>query len=278
MKRLLMTLVGLLLGVCSQAADLEVKVMSFNIRCGSCENSDDLNHWSRRQHLVVDLIKKAQPDLIGLQEAEMFQLQDLLAALADYDFIAVGRDDGKTRGESTAIFFRKARFDLIAQRTLWLSATPDLVGKGWDAALNRTVSWVRLKQRDGGAELALINAHFDHQGELARTESTRLLAKMALAQGVPTVVTGDFNYTKKFPAYAIIAGALRDAEQVALQPAEGGDITFNGFGKWLEPGNKIDYIFVTEGFDVLTHSVVKDLHGGNYPSDHFALMARLRLH
>jgi endonuclease/exonuclease/phosphatase family metal-dependent hydrolase len=278
MPRLLLIVFGLCFAVSAHCAGADVKLMSLNIRCGSCEQIDDVNHWSRRQLLVVDLIKKSQADLIGLQEAELFQVRDLVAALADYEFVAAGRHDGKAQGESTAILYRKSRFSLLAQQTLWLSPTPEVIGKGWDAALNRTATMVRLKERDGGAQLVLINSHFDHQGVLARTESTRLLVKLARAQDVPVVVTGDFNYTKKFPAYAIIADALNDAERITQKPAEGGDISFNGFGKWIEPGNKIDYVFVNAGFEVLTHAIIKDTYQGNYPSDHYALSATLRLH
>lgn len=279
MKRLLL-IACLLFPISSlHAQDQGLNVMSYNIRCGSCEKPDDVNYWSKRKSLVAALIRKQQPDLIGLQEAEMFQVRDLVAMLADYDWIGVGRDDGKEKGEATAILFRKARFELLMQKTLWLSATPEKIGKGWDAALNRTVSIVRLRDRDNARELFLLNTHFDHLGQQARIESSKLVIHLveSLAGGLPVVVTGDFNSTRKFAAYQIIASRLRDAEQASISPAQGGSISFNGFGKSIEPDNKIDFIFVNGKIEVVSHKIVTDLYEGRYPSDHYPIQARLRI-
>lgn len=262
-----------------QAQAKRLEVMSFNIRCGSCEKPDDVNHWSSRKHLVADLIKRQRPDLIGLQEAELFQIRDLVAMLGDYDWIGVGRDDGKEKGEANAILFRKRRFNLESQETLWLSATPTQVSKGWDAALNRTASIVRLKDRKSAQEFLLLNTHFDYLGQQARMESSRLVVDLARSRAgaLPVIVTGDFNYTRNSAGYAIVAESLRDAEQASSSPPRGGSISFNGFGKSLEPGNKIDFIFVNDGFEVLSHRIVTDLYRGRYPSDHYPVQARLRI-
>ncbi len=283
MKRLLL-IVLFSLALAQAHAQTQVRtdtltVLSFNIRCGSCEKPDDVNHWSARQHLVTRLIAQRHPDLIGLQEAELFQVRDLVASLSDYAAIAVGRDDGKQAGEATAILYRKDRFGLLEQNTLWLSPTPSVVGKGWDAALKRTLTYARLKDRRSGQEWLMLNTHFDHQGRTAQAESTRLIVKLAQSLGGahPVIVTGDFNYTKASPAYPIIAGALRDAERVTLHAAQGGDISFNDFGKTSQTGNKIDFIFVSDGVDVLSHTIVLDRFDGNYASDHFPVEATLRV-
>ncbi len=278
MKKLLLTLLASV--VLNAHADTnDVGVMTFNIRCGSCEKTTDVNHWSRRQLLVEDLIRHDHPDLIGLQEAELFQVRDLKAALDEYGAIAVGRDDGKEQGEATAIFYRKARFELIEEATYWLSPTPETVSVGWDAALKRTVTMAKLKDRLSGQVLVMLNTHFDHRGRVAQTESTRMLVKLAasFAGKIPVIVTGDFNYTKTFPAYSIIATSLHDAEQVSLSPAQGGDMSFQGFGTAIEPGNKIDFVFVNDHVDVLSHAIVKTMYDGLYPSDHFPVEAKVRL-
>lgn len=279
MKRLLLIAFLLLSTSSLQAHGTGLNVMSFNIRCGSCEKPDDINHWSKRKDLVADLIRKHRPDLIGLQEAELFQVRDLTVLLADYEWIGVGRDDGKEKGEANAILYRKARFELLTQKTLWLSATPEQISKGWDAAFNRTVSIVRLRDRDSGRELFMFNTHFDHLGQQARTQSSELIAKLAksLPGRLPLIVTGDLNYTRKVDAYRLIASRLRDAEQASTSPAQGGSISFNDFGRSVEPDNKIDFIFVNRKFKVLSHEIITDLYQGNYPSDHYPIQARLRI-
>jgi endonuclease/exonuclease/phosphatase family metal-dependent hydrolase len=263
----------------AQARAKDLDVMTYNIRCGSCEKPDDVNHWSKRKLLVADLVRKHRPDLIGLQEAELFQVRDLAAMLPEYDWIGVGRDDGAQKGEANAILYRKARFELLTQKTLWLSATPEQVGKGWDAAYNRTVTIARLRDRANGREFYLFDTHFDHMGKQARIESSKLIVALvkSVAGGLPAIVTGDFNYTSKDGAYRIVADQLRDAERISRSRPRGGSLTFNDFGRSLVPGNKIDYVFVNGGFDVLSHRIIDDRHRGLYPSDHFPVLAWLRM-
>lgn len=257
-----------------------VRVMSYNIRCGFCEKESDVNHWSRRKFLVAKVIKASGADLIGLQEAELFQVQDLERLLGDYVWVGVGRDDGKQRGEMNAVLVRRSAYTVISSHTLWLSETPLQVSKGWDAMFNRTVTLLHLKDQRTGKPLNFLNTHFDHQGERARLESARLIAQtvLSLKPGEPVVLTGDFNARADFEGYKIITRQLQDAAMVSRTPAEGGSITFNGFGRDLQPDNKIDFIFVSPGATVLSHRVVTDLYEGLYPSDHYPVTATLRVH
>lgn len=278
MKRIALLALCVLLQGAALAGTAPFKVLTFNIRCGSCEQPDDINHWSRRGARVAQLLAQRAPDLIGLQEAELFQVRDLAAALKGYGVIAVGRDDGKQAGESTAILYRQERYTLLEQRTLWLSPTPEVVGKGWDAALNRTVSYARLRDKRNGKQLLMLNTHFDHKGPQAQAESSRLIVALAqrLGGADAVVVTGDFNYTRRSPAYPLIASVLHDAEQVTRTPAQGGDMSFNGFGTDIEPGNKIDFIFVNDQLEVQSHAILTQRDQGLYASDHYPVEAELR--
>ena len=112
----------------------EVKVMSYNIRYDN--PGDGVNQWDKRKGKVFDLIKKYNPDIIGVQEALHHQLTDIQQNLPQYEFFGVGRDDGKQKGEHSAIFIRKKRFKILEQNTFWLSETPEVPGsKNWDAAI-----------------------------------------------------------------------------------------------------------------------------------------------
>ncbi len=256
------------------------RVMSYNIRCGSCERADDVNHWSRRKLLVADVIAKSGADVIGLQEAELFQVQDLAALLRDFDWAGVGRDDGKEKGEMNAVLVRRSAFSITSQKTLWLSPTPDQVSKGWDAMLNRTLTLLQLRSRSTGKELNFLNTHLDHMGRDARNESARLIAKTVQNLGVnrPVILTGDFNAKSDFPGYTWLTATLRDAASVTRTPTMGGGISFNGFGTDLQPGNKIDYVFVSQGTEVGSHRIITDLYDGLYASDHFPIAVEVHWH
>jgi endonuclease/exonuclease/phosphatase family metal-dependent hydrolase len=256
-----------------------LRVMSYNIRCGSCERADDVNHWSRRKFLVADVIQKSDADVIGLQEAELFQVQDLASLLPDFDWVGVGRDDGKEQGEMTAVLVRRSAFDITSSKTLWLSPTPDRPSKGWDAMLNRTLTLLQLKSRRTGQELNFLNTHFDHIGKVARNESARLIAKTVQALGAngTVILSGDFNSNADFPGYQSLTSSLQDAARVSRTPLSGGGISFNGFGTDLQPNNKIDYVFVSPEVEVLSHRLITDLYDGLYPSDHFPVLVQVRL-
>ena len=256
-----------------------IKIMTYNIRCGYCEDSSSVNHWSKRKFLLAYLIKSHNPDLIGLQEAEQFQIKDLVEMLDDYDWSGVGREDGKEKGESAAILFRKDRFTLEEQKTLWLSQTPKIVSKGWDAALNRTVTISLLKDIITSKEFYFLNTHFDHIGEKARTESSKLFIDEInkFPRKIPVILTGDFNYTASSDGYKIITSKLFDAMNISEQKSTGGNITFNGFGKDIKPNNKIDFIFVNSNVEVLTHLIDTTTYNGFYPSDHYPVIVEIKL-
>lgn len=257
-----------------QAAEAAVSAMSFNIRCGYCEAPDDPNHWSRRLPLVADLIARQAPDLVGLQEAELFQVRDLAERLPDYGWYGVGRDDGAGQGESNAVLYRKDRLLPERQRTLWLSPTPDRAGKGWDAAYPRTVTVIRFRDLRDGSVFYHFNTHFDHQGLEARRQSSRLIAALSVSEteGLPLVMTGDLNFAPDDASYRILSAALQDT-------AAGGTAidTFNAFGKQAAASGRIDYIFVNGQFQVRSQTVHSERPEGRYASDHYAVSAVLEL-
>lgn len=261
------------------ATALTLRVMSYNIRCGSCERADDVNHWSQRKFRVAKLINEAQVDLVGLQEAEKFQVDDLIELLRDFDWVGVGRDDGQTKGEMNAVLVRRSVFSIESQQTLWLSETPQQISSGWDAMFKRTLTLLRLKERQRGRELYFLNTHFDHHGAQARSQSAQLVAQTVrnLPNRLPLLLTGDLNLRADSASYQTLSSSLRDAERVSLQAPTGGDISFNGFGKDIQRGNKIDYIFVSSKVGVRSHQLITALQQGYYPSDHYPVLVEVVL-
>lgn len=213
-------------------------------------------------------------------------LGDLDARLDGWARIGVGRQaDGG--GEYGAILYRTDRLDVLDEGTFWLSETPGVPGsKGWDAAIERIVTWGRFRDRRSGATLAVLNTHFDHAGQTARENSARLIADRLddLADGGPVVVIGDFNVTPDNPVYAVLTGGtgLRDARLASSTPPEGVAATWNGFGRdALE--RLIDFLFV-RGLEVARFATRDETISGEpatattrYPSDHFPVEATVEL-
>lgn len=272
-------LLGILLLALSATtfANSPLTVMTYNIRCGSCEPKGNPNNWETRKYLLAHLIKTHNPDVIGLQEAELFQIEDLVEMLDEYSWMGVGRDDGKDKGEATAILFRKARFSLQGQQTLWLSLTPQQPSRGWDAAFRRTLSIAKLLDAQSKQALYIFNTHLDNEGETARQESAKqILGEIAKIEAAsPVILTGDFNFTATAKGYEIITQVLADAEKITTTPATGGGKTFNGFGESKEPDNKIDFVFVKKSMKALSHQVDTTTYNNLYPSDHYPVITTI---
>lgn len=262
-----------------------VRVMTFNIRYD--EPRDNENAWPNRKQLVASMILFHHADIVGVQEALKGQLVDLGKLLPDYSWVGVGRADGKDGGEFSAIFYRKTRFKSLENSTFWLSETPQVPSTGWDAALPRIVTWVKLQDLQTSRNFFVFNTHFDHRGERARTESARFLLDRIgqIAKDLPVVVTGDFNFTEASEGYRILTGknsgsptssrsVLRDTRYISEREHHGPSSTVNDF-KALVPGRKIDYVFVKGNIRVLQHGALSDTWDGRFPSDHLPVLAEM---
>jgi endonuclease/exonuclease/phosphatase family metal-dependent hydrolase len=197
-----------------------------------------------------------------------------------YDYAGVGRDDGKEAGEHSAIFYKKDRFTALDKGNFWLSETPDIPGKGWDATCcNRICSWAKFREIATGKEFYFFNVHYDHEGKEARRQSSYLmLSKIkAIAGDAAAFCTGDFNATPDDEPIRLIYadGLLADSYQQTAQPPYGPEGTFQGFKIDSRMEQRIDYIFVTKGITVNKYGVLTDINQARFPSDHCPVMVNI---
>lgn len=257
------------------AQDDAFTVAAFNLRMNT--PNDGENAWPHRKEMVKGLIRYHELDIIGTQEGFRSQLDDILE-LEEFAVTGSGRDDGKQAGEHSAIFYRKSRFKLLASGDFWLSETPEVPGKGWDATCcNRIASWAKFHDNAAKKEFYVFNAHFDHQGIIARRESAKLIvAKIKqIAKDAPVILTGDLNSTPETEQVKLIANVLNDAFAVAETKPYGPVGTFNGFKFDAPLKDRIDYVFTSKHFQVLKYAALTDSFNGRYPSDHFPVVAKL---
>lgn len=261
----------------------DLNVMTFNIRLNTA--SDSLNAWPYRRDNVASQILFHEVHLLGVQEALHNQMVDLKERLPQYKFIGVGRDDGKEKGEFSAIFYDTTRLQALQSSTFWLSQTPDVPGsKSWDAAITRIVSWAQFRDKKNGRIFYAFNTHFDHIGKEARRESAKLLLQKvaSIAGKTPALVTGDFNATPDDEPIQVItnkanAGYLVNAKEISATPHYGPAGTFTGFGPKERDNLPIDYIFLKGPWKVKKHATLSQTWGGRFASDHFAVLATMSL-
>ena len=254
-----------------------IRVMSFNIRYGLAD--DGVNHWRNRKHLALARIRAFGPDLLGLQECRDDEQADYLrAGLEDYHFFGVRRQGpGDTALEMAPLLVRRAAFTLVDRGCFWLSETPETPGSmSWGSAYPRTATWARLAWRRTGGVVVFVNTHFDYE-PAAIGGNARCLHRWfdRFDRETPLIVTGDFNAAKDSEAYRILTGAggLLDAFR-QVRPTGGDEATFHAFGQPEQPTD-IDWILVSDHFNVRETLIDRSRQGKLFPSDHYPVAAIL---
>lgn len=253
------------------------QLATFNIRWDN--PGDEGNLWKDRLHHVTSLIQFHQIGIVGIQEGLIHQVKQLESNL-NYEYIGVGRDDGEEKGEFSAILYNSKLYKLIDNGTFWLSPTPSQPSKGWDAALNRVCTWGKFEDQTGQS-FYVFNIHYDHIGQQAREESSKLVLTQIEAinqESLPVIWMGDFNVTPDNPAYTTITSSegWRDARLISKTPTYGPAGTFTGFDWEKMPDGIIDHIFVKGPIQVIRHGILTDNYGKKYPSDHFPVMVEVQ--
>jgi endonuclease/exonuclease/phosphatase family metal-dependent hydrolase len=258
------------------------KIMTFNIRYGLA--ADGENNWIHRRDLVFDVLADHAVDVIGLQESLEFQLKEIKRALPGYKSVSASRDDGGRTGEACPILYRRNRFSLADSGTFWFSNTPWEAGsKHWGNEFPRICTWVRLTEKSTNESFYVYNLHLDHQSQNSRQYSMKLLAKEIAKRKHPdpVIVMGDFNMNTDDPAMTAFGA---DGAQIRyinvwqyLHPDQPGITTFHAFG--AEPaGPCLDHIFIDETVKIIEVAIDAREFGGRYPSDHFPIIAHLKVY
>lgn len=281
-----------------------LQVGTYNIRNDNRGDSLKGNGWGQRLPIIAQQILFHDLEIFGTQEGKYNQLEQMKALLPGYEYIGAGRDDGIHAGEHSAIFYKTEVFDLLDHGDFWLSPTPDVPSKGWDAALNRICTWGHFRVKETRQELYYMSLHMDHIGVQARMESAKLVVDKIkeICGGKPVVLTGDFNVDQNNPIYNVFTGSgiLSDSYEICeIRYALDG--TANGFDPNSFTTSRIDHVFVTPGTRVIRYGVLTDTYrtmtpeaqkyeNGNFPkeisfqaykartpSDHFPLKVIIQL-
>ncbi|KAI5291349.1 hypothetical protein KEM54_005249 [Ascosphaera aggregata] len=248
-----------------------MRIVTYNIRYATSQPFRGELPWVDRSTPLLAqirfLTRYPSDTFLCLQEALHNQLIDIKSGLNDsnitgvkdeWAFIGVGRDDGKTKGEYSPIFYRTAVWDLLEFRTVWLSETPDKPSKGWDAASTRILTVGLFKHKASGLVILGMTTHLDDQGSVSRRQAAKLILDVIASYTEPDTykghriagyfLAGDFNSVNTQEAYTVFASKespLLDAHD--LLPGElrhGNEITWTGFGYEDEPKKRIDYAFL----------------------------------
>jgi endonuclease/exonuclease/phosphatase family metal-dependent hydrolase len=256
-----------------------LRVMTYNIRLDL--ESDGINRWSVRRDQFIGQLQLMKPAILGLQEVVRGQQADLERALPTYSFLGLPREAGPM-GESSNVVFDRTIFSLKSNGTFWLSPTPSIPSKGWDAAYSRTATWAHLVRRSDGRRFLAVNTHLDNEGQVARLEGAKQILRWISANkgpGEAIVVTGDFNTEPGTPPIREMthsALGLRDAHEATRSIPVGPEGTWNDFQTLPKESSRIDFVFVDPKLVVDRYAVLAwHYEGGRPASDHFPVVADL---
>lgn len=251
-------------------------IATYNIRYDG--HTDLANDWLERKVPIAQFVLNNQIEFIGFQEVLQNQLLDLQALLPNYKYVGAGRDDGKTQGEYSPIFYDSSKFTALRSGSFWLSPTPEKPSKGWDAALNRICTYVLLKEINGGELIWIFNTHFDHIGVEARYHSAELILDQIAAnlqeKDAPVLLIGDFNMEPTDAGINLIKSSYKDLSCSIRHPELCSAPTFNGFTKDQNDDKRIDYIFGSAQILPSRHLVDESSFGLSFPSDHFPVLVQ----
>lgn len=260
---------------CSETdKELTVSYISYNIRNSRANDGD--NAWDIRKPATKEMIEREKPDVFGLQEAYIEQLQYIDSNFPQYSRVGVGRDDGKEDGEFMAVYYRNDKFKLMDNGDFWLSETPNKCSMGWDAACKRIVTWAKLKDKDTRKVFYVFNTHLDHIGEVAREQSILLITnkidEIVKKDKAPVFLSGDFNSNVSSAIFDPLKNIMKDSRTIL--PESEWIPTYNNYGNGNE--SMIDYIFYRNA-EVQDFKTLNGDYGKPYISDHYPIMARFGL-
>ncbi|MFT4576797.1 MAG: endonuclease/exonuclease/phosphatase family metal-dependent hydrolase [Polaribacter sp.] len=265
----------LLLTIVSCSSEKEqFTIMTYNIRYDN--PNDGKNQWENRKEFLVDQIKYNEVDLFGIQEGLHHQVQYLNNEFTDFSYVGIGRDDGKEKGEYSAIFYNSKKLRVLENNTFWLSETPAKISVGWDASMERICTYAVFESIQTKQQFLVFNTHFDHIGDLARAESSKLIyskVEEINSSDLPVFVMGDFNLLPESEPIKYLSKQFNDSKKISMLKPFGPTGTFNGF-KFHEPvKDRIDYIFTNkEKVQVHKYAVLSDSKDCKYPSDHLPVV------
>ncbi|MBQ0102317.1 MAG: endonuclease/exonuclease/phosphatase family protein [Firmicutes bacterium] len=240
---------------------MKLKVMSYNVLTGA---------KGERLEQIVKVIRDYDPDVIGFQEVQPMTLIGFQKLLCnDYDYLILARDNESF--ESTPLFYKKDKFNLIDGGSKWISDTPDKMSKYAVSAYTRVYTYAVLEDKETGVRFTHLNTHIDYIDEANTIQVYRLLELTEPLRNMPIFYTADWNMYRESDGYRVMqANGMLD---VALHTID------SHYGPTFPSSEAyIDFIFASvNGIKPTKYRVINDHEFSATSSDHYPIYAELEI-
>jgi len=262
-----------------------MRIITCNIRASSMGNDFNERSWHARGAFCIQTVMKHSPDVIVLQECCLDQLTDFQKTLGEEWATYAMMIDPEWDVPENAILYRKSLGALQNCGGYWLSETPHIPGSvSWNSECVRFANYVVLETSEG--RIRIINTHIDHASQLAREKQSGMLCQDAEAwpTALPQILTGDLNCDVTNPAIQLLMShGWRDSYAEATGIANERFTAHEFQGENLDEAcplrhvGKMDWILLRGGISCTASFLVMDHEGILYPSDHYFVVADLRI-
>ncbi len=240
--------------------------------------------WNARKPRLLEYLAFAKADIIGSQELQEDQVQEVMSALEnDYSYYGVKTRVNEGRTDTNAIFFNSKRLELIDSKTISYEKRME----------DNAFTYCRFKDKITNKLFSVMNTKLTWGNTERRLAEASQLSEFAnsLPSDEPVLVLGDFNlfpftehknnlffdgtYVEK-----VLTEHLKDAKNNSIFGYFGPLCSITNSKKNLAPfigpeliGFVLDHILVNDRVEVLSHGIDVARVNGEFPSDHFPVIA-----
>lgn len=249
-------------------------VMSYNIHHEFSE--DQPRPWDERKAMIAQLIRSRAPEVVGVQEATLSQVDWLNDALSDYAYYVPGEGKLDMGTDLCPILYSKLIYTHLDEGSLPIG---EAVREGEvDIQQTQFLNWVKLQHKDSGKTVFVFNTriHDSAAGESEKIAQRMKEAIHTLAGEHTFLLLGDLGSTPETPAVSSINAWAKDSFRSSLVSISEQEATRFGW-RPAEEGERVDYVFLSADIPANSYEVLDVSLDDQYPSDHLPIFCRVRL-
>lgn len=260
--------------------DKNLNVMTFNMKFENLngKNKELVHTFENRKYGIKKTLSKYNIDVVGSQELQQWQLDELMKILGkQWSYFGVPRD-GKS-GETNAIIYNNKKLKFIEGTTIWLSEKPNVVGsKSFNSNKPRIVTYAKFQHLSTKKYFYIFNTHLDHKSSLAREKGIEIILNtMDKFKEYPIILTGDFNTYIDSPELnnIVLNKTFIDSFSPFIEEFKINGKTTHGFNGGTV-GKPIDFIFFKKDkFKIIETKIIRDMYKNKYfLSDHYPVYSK----